>query len=116
MLLNAHPLKQLLNYMGGSIGLYLLWIHKPLLAAIFGLGFVLLGSLLSLLIGKYDPYEIVKTSWGKTFLHYTSLVGFTLYLASHILIPVAFWFHNFSLALIGVGLLIVGYFFPPIQK
>lgn len=113
MLLNAHPFKQLLNYIGGAVGLYFLWVHEPLKAAVFGFGIVLLGSFISVLTGKYDPREIAKTGWGKIFLHYTSLPGFTLYLASHILVPVAFWLHNLPLALIGVGLLITGYFFPP---
>ncbi len=73
MLLNAHPLKQLLNYIGGAIGLYFLWLHKPFSAAIYGFGIIFFGSLISIVIGKSDPYETVKTNWGKIFLHYTSI-------------------------------------------
>ena len=115
MLLNAHPIKQLLNYLGAAIGLYFLWLHNWSSALIFGFGVVLLGSLIAKFIGKYDPVETAKTWWGKAFLHYASPLGFTLYLISHILVPVAFWFHSLYLALIGVGILLFCYFFPPQQ-
>ena len=109
MLLNAHPIKMVFNYIGGAIGLYFLWQHRGWYALIFGLGVALLGTLISKLFGGYDAQKIASTLWGKIFLCYSTTIGFILYISSHILIPYACWAHNLYLGLLGLAFLCIGF-------
>jgi hypothetical protein len=108
MLVNAHPVKNLLNLIGATLGLYYLWQNQVINALIFGFGLILVGTVLATGFGKFNPEKIASTFWGKIFLCYTNGVTFFLYIAAHILIPYGFWIHNLYVSLIGVLMLLAG--------
>src|SRR4030095_2656707 len=108
MLVNAHPLKFSLNIAGGILALYLLWDQQLVNAILFGGIFIFLGTVLSLKIGNFDAHKIALNFWGRIFLRYSRPTGFILYLSGHIIIPIAFWFHNLQLCALGIFLLLLG--------
>lgn len=110
MLINAHPVKNFLTFVGGAIACYYLWLGQGINALVFGFGLVLTGTLLVTGFGKFNPRKTASTFWGEIFLSYTNGVTFSLYIAAHILIPLAFWIHNLYVALIGLLMLSVGIF------
>jgi hypothetical protein len=108
MLVNAHPLKFYLNIAGAIAALYFLWNQQLVSAILFGGIFIFLGTALTLKIGHFDANKTAQNFWGRVFLRYSSPIGFTLYLSSHIIIPIAFWFHNLLLCALGIFLLLAG--------
>jgi hypothetical protein len=107
MLVNAHPVKIVFNAVAAAVAFYYLWFHQGINALIFGFGICLLGTVFSL-FRKLDHNKIATTFLGEFFMCYTTGIGFALYLASHILIPWAFWLHNLYVGLLGLLLLLVG--------
>ena len=103
MLINAQPIKFWLNIIGGLIALYFLWKHELINALIFGGIIIFTGTFFATKYSKLTTEEIAKTKIGNIFLRYTTPLGFTCYLISHILIPISVWYHN--LFLLGAGLL-----------
>jgi hypothetical protein len=108
MLINAHPAKMVLNIIGGVIALYFLWQHQLISAVLLGGIFIIAGTIIAIKFYTISPEKVADTFLGKMFLRYSTNLGFTFYLTSHILIPVSFWFHNLKLAAFGLILLVCG--------
>lgn len=108
MLINAQPIKFWFNIVGGLIALYFLWKHDIINALLFGGIVIFTGTFLAIKYSKLTTEEIAKTKIGNAFLRYSTTLGFTCYLISHILIPVSFWLHSFILLGAGLLFLIIG--------
>ena len=108
MLINAHPVKNLFNFIGLAFGLYFLWQKDAVMALITGLGPALLGTIIATAFFKIDIEKLARTTWGKLFLCYTTKIGFGLYIASHILVPLGFWLNNLLVSVVGLFCLIIG--------
>ena len=111
MVLNAAPIKQVFNYSGGAIGMYFLWDHDWISALVYCLGIVFLGSILAAFVFRYKAEKVADSFSGKAYLRFSTPIGFSLYLASHILIPFSFWTHNLYFVALGLALFIAGYIF-----
>jgi hypothetical protein len=110
MLINAVFFKFCLNAIGGFLGMIFLWQQNLVGAIVFGLPPIILGTLVSKFYLPFDPNKIAKTFLGKIFLCYSQGAGLTLYLSSHLVIPVSFWFQSnlgifFGLLLLAFGLI-----------
>jgi len=108
MPVNAHPLKFYLNIAGGILALYLLWHQQLFNAILIGGIFIFIGTILTLKTGHFDIHKVALNFWGQVFLRYSRPAGFILYLSGHIIIPIAFWFHNLQLYALGIFLLLLG--------
>jgi hypothetical protein len=106
MLINAQPVKFWLNLVGGVIALYLLWAHKLAAALLSGGFFILAGTYHAKRYSRLKHEEVAQTRLGHIFLQYSTPFGFVCYLASHVLIPVSFWFHQWMVA--GAGMVLLG--------
>jgi len=108
MLINAVYFKFCLNAIGGVLGMSFLWQQNLIGAIIFGLPPIIIGTLVSKFYSPFDSNRVAKTFLGKIFLCYSQGAGLILYISSHLVIPLSFWFQSILGIFLGLLLLALG--------
>jgi len=106
MVQHAHPVKLILEFIGWIWGAYFLWMGDLLLAAAFGLGLPIVGTLA---VWGHGEEELAKTAFGKFMLVHANIANLFFHLVGAVVLGIGFWIHSVEMIMWGMTIIIFGH-------